>query len=151
MDAYNPPPVQIQANAVDVEHVKILSICHYVVGGLHGLLACLPLLHLVFGVALYNSKIPLKSGPAQPPIDQHVVGAFVIAFASVIIAIGWTFAGLILAAGNFLGRRKSYTFCFVVACIECICFPLGTILGIFTLIVLCRPSVKLLFQPPTQY
>jgi len=36
-------------------------------------------------------------------------------------------------------------FCFVVACIECLFMPFGTVLGAFTIIVLMRPSVKNLF------
>jgi hypothetical protein len=36
--------------------------------------------------------------------------------------------------------------CFVVAAIECIFMPFGTVLGVFTIIVLSRPSVKALFQ-----
>jgi hypothetical protein len=34
---------------------------------------------------------------------------------------------------------------FVIACIECLFMPFGTILGVFTLIVLSRESVKKLF------
>ena len=33
----------------------------------------------------------------------------------------------------------------VVAALECLAFPLGTVLGVFTLIVLVRPEVKQLF------
>ena len=43
--------------------------------------------------------------------------------------------------------REDYrqTFCVVVAAISCCFTPLGTVLGVFTLIVLFRPSVKALF------
>jgi membrane protein YqaA with SNARE-associated domain len=51
----------------------------------------------------------------------------------------------ILFAGISLSRRRCYWFAFVVACIECIFIPFGTILGIFTIIVLSRESVKALF------
>ena len=40
-----------------------------------------------------------------------------------------------------LVRRESKTLCFVVAGINCLSIPLGTVLGIFTFLVLSRPSV----------
>ena len=40
------------------------------------------------------------------------------------------------------GQRRNRSFCFVVACLSCFNVPLGTILGIFTILVLNRPSVQ---------
>jgi hypothetical protein len=37
-------------------------------------------------------------------------------------------------------------FCLVMASITCMFMPFGTVLGVFTLIVLMRPSVKPLFE-----
>ena len=47
--------------------------------------------------------------------------------------------------GRALARRTRYWFVFVIACIECLFMPFGTILGVFTLIVLSRESIKNLF------
>ena len=65
--------------------------------------------------------------------------------ATVFIIIGWTIAVCIIIAGSNLAKRKHYTFCLVIAAISCMFMPLGTVLGIFTIIVLMRPSVKELF------
>jgi hypothetical protein len=51
-------------------------------------------------------------------------------------------------AGRSLAARKRYTFCIIVAAISCTFFPLGTALGVFTILVLSRPSVKALFENP---
>jgi hypothetical protein len=51
----------------------------------------------------------------------------------------------ILIAGRCLSRRKRYSFALVMACIECLFIPFGTILGVFTIIALSRQSVKALF------
>lgn len=42
------------------------------------------------------------------------------------------------------------TFVFVMACVQCANVPFGTALGVFTILVLQRPSVKALFEglPP---
>jgi hypothetical protein len=61
------------------------------------------------------------------------------------IFAGWMFAILLIVAGRFLSKRKHYMFCLVMAAISCIFMPFGTILGIFTIIVLMQPSVKQLF------
>ena len=63
-----------------------------------------------------------------------------------IIVSGWTMAACVLAAGRMLARRRRYLFCLVMAGIECLMMPLGTILGVFTIIVLSRESVKAAFE-----
>jgi hypothetical protein len=89
---------------------------------------------------------PEKFGPAkdQPPA---FVGWVLVAFAGFIILAGWTFAVLVLITGRLIAQRKHYTFCFVMACIECMFMPFGTVLGVFTIIVLLRESVKSFFTP----
>ena len=49
-------------------------------------------------------------------------------------------------AGRYLLQRTHYTFCLVVAAIACLLMPFGTALGIFTIIVLMRPSVREMFE-----
>ncbi len=52
----------------------------------------------------------------------------------------------ILIAGRCLSRRRCYSFALVMACIECLFVPFGTILGVFTIIALSRESVKAFFE-----
>jgi hypothetical protein len=65
----------------------------------------------------------------------------------------WFGASLVLniLAGKYLGARKHRTFCFVVAATNCLYTPLGTVLGIFTIIVLLRDSVRATFQGGTDF
>ena len=72
-----------------------------------------------------------------------------VIFPLVIIFCGLTFAIFLAVAGRRLTQRTSYTFCLVMAGCECLLMPLGTALGIFTIIVLMRPSVKELFNVGT--
>ena len=55
-------------------------------------------------------------------------------------AVGYALS-LFLAA-RYLAARRRHMFCVVVAAISCAFSPLGTVLGVFTLIVLYRPSVR---------
>jgi hypothetical protein len=59
--------------------------------------------------------------------------------------VGWTLAACMIATGRKLTRRASRTFCLVIAGLECALMPLGTILGIFTIVVLTKDSVKQIF------
>lgn len=127
----------------DEEHLRLLSIFHYVVGGLAALFALFPIFHLLFGLflALAPEKFGTK-GDAPPAF----VGWFLVAFAGCVMMAGWIFATLVIITGRFLARRKYYTFCFVMAAIECLFMPFGTALAVFTLVVLLRESVKRLFE-----
>ena len=130
----------------DEEHLKLLSLFHYVVGGFAGLFACFPLIHLGVGIFMILAPEKMGAGNQLPPA---FLGWFFVIIAVCIIVAGWTFALLVLLAGRFLARRKNYMFCFVMACVECLFMPFGTVLGVFTLLVLMRPSVKEMFTPPT--
>jgi hypothetical protein len=52
----------------------------------------------------------------------------------------------ILIAVDAFPARKAYSFALVIACIECLFVPFGTILGVFTIVTLSRESVKALFE-----
>lgn len=129
----------------DEDHLRLLGVFHYVVGGLLAFFACLPLIHLALGLMMVFN--PQFFGPAkdQPP---PVFGWFFVIFAGVFILAGWMMAILIAWAGRCLHRRRHYSFCFVMACVACLFMPFGTVLGAFTLIVLLRPTVKMLFEQP---
>ena len=52
---------------------------------------------------------------------------------------------MIALAGRSLARHRRYTFCLVVAAILCLFVPFGTLLGVFTIIVLVRSTVRARF------
>jgi hypothetical protein len=132
-----PPP---QANRDD-EHLRLLSIFHYVLGGIVGFFACFPCIHVAVGVLMVTGRMP--SGGSGPP-PQAFGWVFVI-MGSVFILLGWTLAILLLIAAGRLRKRRGWTFCFVVACISCLFMPMGTVLGVFTILVLSRETVKAAF------
>jgi hypothetical protein len=126
----------------DAEHLRLLAIFHYVVGGLMAFFACIPFLHVFLGLAFLLAPQAFDHGHNAPPA---FLGLLFVIFGGIFILIGWTMAILVILTGRFLGQRRHYTFCFVMACVMCIWMPLGTILGVFSLIVLNRASVKPLF------
>lgn len=124
----------------DREHLKLLSIFHYVAAGMLALMACIPFIHFFIGLALATGSIE-GSDP-----EARTIGFVFMAFALGFIFLGWTLAALMAFAGRSLAQRKRYTFCLIMGGVECLFMPVGTVLGVFTIIVLVRDSVKELFQ-----
>ncbi len=127
----------------DQEHLRLLSIFHYVVAGLSALFACFPVIHLSVGLFLILAPGKMTgSGEAPPPA---FIGWIFVVLAACFILAGWTFAACVFATGRCLAQRRHLLFCQVMGGIECAFMPFGTVLGVFTLLVLTRESVKPLF------
>jgi len=133
------PPVPA-ADAEDAAQLRLLGIFHYVVAGLCGLFALFPVFHLAIGVGIVSGAMPVQDPQAR------WMGWFFIAFASAWMLCGLALAVAIAVAGRCLQRHRRYTYCLVVAGLSCMLMPFGTVLGVFTLIVLVRPRVKTLFE-----
>jgi hypothetical protein len=128
----------------DEEHLRLLSIFHYVVAGLGALFSLFPLFYTAMGAFFIFAAHHWPAKPGQEPPPEFV-GWIFIAFGSAFFLVGIALAICILITGRSIAHRKHYWFSFVMACIECIFMPFGTVLGVFTVIVLARESVKRLF------
>jgi len=128
----------------DQEHLRLLSIFHYVCAGVAALFACIPVIYVIVGLMMIFA--PESMGPSnnRPPA---FLGVFVAGMGFLMALFGWAFAFCIAYAGRCLAQHKRYTFCLVMGAIACLFMPFGTILGVFTIIVLVRPTVKALFEP----
>lgn len=127
----------------DVEQLRWLQIFYYVTTGLLGLMGCLPFFHLTIGAFL-------AFGPAEGAQgDPRLVGWIFMAVAIAIMAFGWGLAACQYAVARSLERRRRHTFCIAAAAVTAAtCVPLGTALGVFTILVLMRPQVKAAFGRP---
>jgi hypothetical protein len=128
----------------DAEHLRLLSIFHYVLGGLSACFSSAFIIHMVIGLFMINSPASF-SNHGQPPPPAFAGWLFFL-MGSFAVVFGWTFAGLLAYAGYCLSRRKHLLFCIVVAAISCLFMPFGTVLGVFTIIVLQRPGVRAMFN-----
>ena len=123
----------------------MLAIFHYIVAGLAALFSLFPLLYTTIGaififVARHGTA---KAGEELPP---EFLGWIFVGLGSFLFLLGITMAICILIAGRCLSRCRCYSFTLVMACVECLFIPFGTILGVFTIIALSRESVKTLFS-----
>ena len=132
----------------DTEHLRLLAIFHYVAAGLAALFSLFPLLYTTIGaIFIFAARHGTpKPGEALPP---EFLGWIFAIVGLLLFLLGIAMAICILLAGRCLSRNKHYTFALVMACIECLFIPFGTILGVFTIVVLSRESVRELFSTAT--
>jgi hypothetical protein len=128
----------------DAERLKLLTIFYYIAAGLYAFLSLFGMLLLACGIAILTGTIPTKTPPGEPD-PREFIGWLLTAEGALVFAIPMTFAILWTANGWLISRRRGYVFCLVVAGIACIQFTTGTLLGVFTFLVLLQPSVRALF------
>lgn len=142
MTATELPPL---TRSKDEEHLKLLATFHYVVAGLGALFACFPLMHVGVGVMMLTNPELLSDGRnAAPP--PAAMGYFFIIMGGLFVLMGWAAAVCTFISGRYLARRRKRMFSFIVAAVLCMFVPFGTVLGIFTIIVLSRESVQRLYE-----
>ena len=124
----------------DENNLDLLSTFHYITGVLTALVASIPLIHLVIGIVMLASNLN------RGDFASRNIALTLIIIAAVIILAGWTFGVLLIVCGSRLKKRRSYSYCLVVAYLECLIVPIGTVLGIFSILTLTNVSVKKLFS-----
>jgi hypothetical protein len=127
----------------DLEHLKLLSIFHYIVGGLACFCGLLWVTYIVAGVILVIAAGSMAGDDRMGASIGGVVATIVGAFLFVLFE---AYGILCIIAGRKYAKHEGYRFCFVLAVFTCLNFPLGTALGVFAIVVLNRPSVKALIQ-----
>jgi hypothetical protein len=124
----------------DFKHLKLLATFHYVVAGLTGLFSLFPVIHLVIGIGMITGTIQSDDGSAQAG------GWFFVVLATIFILAGLLFSACLAVAGRFLSQKRHYTYCLVMAGLACLFMPFGTVLGVFTIVILLKESVKEAFR-----
>jgi hypothetical protein len=132
----------------DDGHLRLLSVFHYAVAALAGLFALLPVVHLVIGILMVTGRFDGQDPLRGPNFGEALLGWFFVGMAGLFMLGFLTFALCLALTGRALANRKRYTFCLVIAGIECAFTPFGTVLGVFTLVVLMRDSVRASFGQP---
>ncbi|MEI8340581.1 MAG: hypothetical protein WCH43_03475 [Verrucomicrobiota bacterium] len=156
------PPISTESQrAVTRERLRLLSLGYYISGAIGAVCVSFLLIHLtVFTVLSFipeskwnknarsvtapisqNEQIakPHEVHSDAPPVIIFRIAAGVIGF---IILVGWTLGGLTIYAGRCIKMRKQRTFVHVIAGMNCIWIPYGTLLGVATFLTLSTPDAK---------
>jgi hypothetical protein len=135
------PPLMRDQRAIDADHLALLAIFHFIFAGFALIGLGFLFIHYLFMHAIFTNP-DMWHGPNAPPREQfeHFFGIFkwfYLGMGTIMIAGGVTN----LLSGLFIQRRVHRTFSIVIAALNCLQIPFGTVLGIFTLVVLLRESV----------
>lgn len=129
-------PIPVPSNAHSLSHAE------------QRLLRWLPRLHVVMAVLLLLWAIPswwiVNNMFAGMPAEARPPAPWADALPYLAAAIPAGMAFVLLIAASCLARRRGYVACMIIAVASCVTFP-TIVLGIPTLILLTRPSVKALF------
>ena len=137
---------QFKQEIIDGEHLKLLSVFHYVKGALTILTSSFFIFHFIF-FALFSTLAANPEFAGEEfgsEFPAAIFTVFTILF-GVFILLGIIFGILQIMSGVFIKKRKNRIFSFIIAIVELIFIPYGTILGVLTIIVLQRDSVKNLY------
>jgi hypothetical protein len=118
-------------------HLSTLSVLHYVSGGLTCFGGFFLLLIALLGHFLGSDWLASQGEDAPP---AFVGGLFIV--------LGWSLfffteaIGILnLVSGGLIAARKGRTFSMAISAIDCLNFPLGTALGVYSLVVLSNEDV----------
>lgn len=141
-----PPPLPSK----DKEHLRVIMICYYVSAALAlpGI-AFLVLHYSVMNYGLQQSKLWEKA--KEPlPFDPALIAQYLPWFYALMGLLMVGSAVLCLISARSIQKRKRRTLSMVIAIVNGLHFPLGTVLAVFTLIVLSRDSVAQLYNAPSE-
>ena len=126
----------------DENDLRILSIIYYISGGLAGVQAVWCMIMLFMRTIRYAMGSESMFGApfarptmASPLLNSLFIFALIGAIAICLIITGWLIA-----------RRKHFVFCLVIGAISLLLGRPGIVLGVFTIVILMRPSTRELFE-----
>ncbi|HSP46215.1 MAG TPA: hypothetical protein VLO30_09500 [Chthoniobacterales bacterium] len=153
----SPVSSEAEGQIIVRERLRLLAVGFYVKGAVGAAVVSFLLIH--FFVLLGFSVLPQSAWDAQAksvttpqsssllssprPVNQGPPVIMFRMFAAVIggiILLGWTFGALTVYAGRCVRNRTHRVFILVMAGLNCVLIPWGTLLGVATFTVLQSPA-----------
>ena len=138
-----PPPLPSPQDQADARHLNLLSIFHFVSAGFAVAgIAFLGLHFAMMRMFFENPEMWEQKGPNS--ISPEMVPTFFTIFEVfyVVMAVWFLASGILnVLSGFWIRSGKNRVGSMIVAGLNCLHFPFGTVLGVFTIVVLARDSV----------
>lgn len=133
---------------ITTHDLGLLSIGYYIQAGIAAFYTIMLLGYAGFASAMLTGilKSANDSGQSVPPWLLSVISLLML----IVLLIAALYTVALFLAGLWLRRLRNLLFIQVIAALNCIAVPYGTVLSIFTFVVLQRPSAKQFFStaPP---
>ena len=122
----------------DGRHLRWLALAHFVHAALTGLMVFAPGCMCCLGLGLVSGISREREAPE--------IGLFMMIGSLISFPIVLGYAALLALLAFLISRRRAYGLCVGLAVISCLDLPFGLLLGVATLIVLMRDSVRRSFD-----
>lgn len=152
---------EMEEQIIARERLRLLALGYYIKGAIGAVFVSFLLFHFVFFLgfsfipesawnpapkpATAAESLSVTPSPSPRPANQGppvVMFRIFAAIVGVIILLGWTFGALTIYAGRCIQKRNHRVFIFVMAGLNCVLIPWGTLLGIATFILLQTPLAR---------
>ena len=136
----------------DADHLRLLSLFHYIYGGIVIAMSSIAIVHLVLGITMIVNPGAFvgprgPGGSGGPPVPDRMLGWMFAILGGTVLVLGWTVGLLTILSGRWIKLRRRRLFSMIMAGVNCMWVPLGTVLGVCTLMVLLRETVRPLYEP----
>ena len=129
----------------DQEHLRLLALFHYISGAVTIAFSLLYGLWVLVVSVMFASIPQQARGNINDPLAQQfplmMVGMF-----GIFCVIGIIYGIVEIVAGRFISQRRLRIFTIIASLPRLLFIPYGTILTVFTLLVLDRASVRLSYR-----
>jgi ABC-type branched-subunit amino acid transport system permease subunit len=132
---------------ITAHDLRLLSIGYYIQAGIAGFYTLMMLGYSAFATVLFANINKMAGQANQQEIPPALLSIISILLA-VVLGVCCAYTLCMFLAGYWLRHRRNKLFIQVLAAFNCLAIPYGTVLGIFTFMVLQRPSAKQLFAEP---
>ena len=142
------------------ENLRLLTIFHDVLAGFFGLTVCMTILYAAFAWNMASSVVSQidtyayheiserESAEEYEAVNQILARSLrshmTFELLGTMFWIGMCFVTIL--SSYFIQQRQRRVFSIVIAAVNCIFFPFGTALGIFTIILLSKPEATDLYN-----
>ena len=128
----------------DQEHLRLLMLGYYINAGFCGFFSLFSLVYMAIGVLAASGALSGRSSSSDNP---RVVGLIFLGIGFLFLAMALGGAWLNYFTARSLKLHRHRTFCLIIGGLSCLQMPWGTVIGVCTILVLSRPSVRMLFEP----
>lgn len=130
---------------IDGEHLDLLGLFHYITGGLCVAFSGIfvfqyTVMRFIFSLPEFQQQMAAEAAHAE------AFFGFFMALLGFLLVVSIAYGVLLIVSGRFLRARRHRLFSFLVAIPILIMIPWGTMLGVFTMVVLERASVRALYR-----
>ena len=142
------PPLLRDQRKTDRDNLKLLTVLHYVAAGFAVIGLLFLFMHwFMLSTMFGNPEFAKGAKGAPPPAEFFALFKWFYLFMGTMLVAGGL--GNLLSAG-FIKARRHRTFSLIIAGVNCMAFPIGTALGVYTFVVLLRDSVQELYEASAQ-